>query len=349
MRLGRVLYRGDEEDAMNDLLSLNSQQLKELLTGMGEKPFAAKQLEDWLTRGVAFEDMSNLSKALRERLRREHGEGYARVVEKHTSSDGTVKYLLAVAGGGLVECVLMQYHHGNTLCVSTQVGCRMGCAFCASGKEGLVRNLTYGEMRSEFIAAGEGGEISNVVLMGTGEPLDNYDNVLCFIRALGDKHGIGLRHISLSTCGLVPGILRLADEGLPVTLCISLHSAIDEKRKRIMPVASAYSVRQILDGANTYFKKTGRRVIIEYTLIKGFNDGEEDLAALVDALRGLNCHVNVIPLNNAAGGYLPPGIKQARIFAAKLEKQGRSATVRRSLGGDIEGACGQLRLKREGK
>jgi 23S rRNA (adenine2503-C2)-methyltransferase len=204
-------------------------------------------------------------------------------------------------------------------------------------------------MRSEFIAAGEGGEISNVVLMGTGEPLDNYDNVMCFIRSLGEKHGIGIRHISLSTCGLVPGILRLADEGLPVMLCLSLHSAIDEKRKRIMPVASAYSVRQILDSANIYFKKTGRRVIIEYTLIKGFNDGEEDLKSLVKELHGLNCHVNVIPLNNAAGGYEPPTIKQAQAFAAKLEKQGRSATVRRSLGSDIEGACGQLRLKREGK
>jgi 23S rRNA (adenine2503-C2)-methyltransferase len=334
---------------MIDLLSLNHEQLKELLTGMGEKPFAAKQLEDWLTRGVKFEDMSNLSKSLRERLMREHSEGYASIVEKHTSSDGTAKYLLSVAGGGLVECVLMQYHYGNTLCVSTQVGCRMGCAFCASGKEGLVRSLTCGEMRSEFIAASEGGDISNVVLMGTGEPLDNYDNVLCFIRALGLRHGISIRHISLSTCGLVPGILRLADEGLPVTLCISLHSAIDEKRRKIMPVASAYSVRQILDSANIYFKKTGRRVIIEYTLIKGFNDGEEDLASLVRELNGLNCHVNVIPLNNAAGGYLPPDIKQAKMFASRLEKQGRSATVRRSLGADIEGACGQLRLKREGK
>lgn len=334
---------------MNDLLSLNTQQLKELLTGMGEKPFAATQLDDWLKRGVPFEDMSNLSIALREKLRREYSEGYANIVEKHTSSDGTAKYLLAVASWGLVECVLMRYHHGNTLCVSTQLGCRMGCAFCASGKEGLVRNLSCGEMRSEFIAAGEGGEISNVVLMGTGEPLDNYDNVMRFIRVLGEKHGIGIRHISLSTCGLVPGIIRLADEGLPVTLCISLHSAIDEKRKRIMPVASAYSVRQILDSANIYFKKTGRRVIIEYTLIKGFNDGEEDLDSLAAELHGLNCHINVIPLNSAAAGFLPPGIKQARAFAAKLEQRGRSATVRRSLGGDIEGACGQLRLKREGK
>jgi 23S rRNA (adenine2503-C2)-methyltransferase len=286
---------------------------------------------------------------MREKLRVNHNEGYAKIIEKHTSSDETVKYLMAVSGGGLVECVLMRYHHGNTLCVSTQIGCGMGCAFCASGKEGLVRNLSSGEMRSEYIASGEGGEISNVVLMGTGEPLDNYDNVLSFIKALGEKHNIGMRHISLSTCGIVPGIQRLAEEGLQITLCISLHSAIDEKRRKIMPGASIYSVKQILDAANNYFKKTGRRIIIEYTLIKGFNDGEEDIKALLENLQGLNCHINVIPLNNAAGGYYPPDTGKAKSFASKLEIAGKSVTVRRSLGGDIEGACGQLRLRREGK
>lgn len=334
---------------MNDLLTLNIEQLKDILAEMGEKPYAAKQLDYWLDRGVCFEDMTNLSKTLRDKLRTNHGEGYASILEKHTSSDGTIKYLMSVTGGGLVECVLMRYHHGNTLCVSTQIGCRMGCAFCASGKEGLVRNLSSGEMRSEFISASEGGEISNVVLMGTGEPLDNYDNVLSFIRSLGEKHGIGMRHISLSTCGIVPGILRLAEEQLQITLCISLHSAIDEKRKKIMPGASEYSVMQILDAANIYFKKTGRRLIIEYTLIKGFNDGEEDIAALLEKLHGLNCHINVIPLNSAAGGYYPPDINKAKLFVAKLNSAGKSATVRRSLGGDIEGACGQLRLRREGK
>ncbi len=332
---------------MNDLLSLNVDQLKSLLTDMGEKPFAAKQLDGWLAKGAVFEDMTNLSKALREKLRFNHNEGYARIKEKHTSFDGTVKYLLSMSGGGLAECVAMRYHHGNTLCVSTQMGCRMGCAFCASGKEGLIRNLSCGEMRSEFIAAGESGPVSNVVLMGTGEPLDNYDNVLCFIRALKDRHGIGIRHVSLSTCGVVPGILRLAEEGLPITLCVSLHSAIDEKRKRIMPGASEYTVRQIMDSANIYFKKTGRRVIIEYTLIKGFNDCEEDQNALIKALHGLNCHVNVIPLNSTVGEFKAPDTKQAHLFASRLEKAGRSATVRRTLGGDIEGACGQLRLRRE--
>lgn len=330
---------------MTELLSMDTEQLKELIIKLGEKPFIAAQLKDWLSKGVRFEEMTNLSKALRDKLRSGYVEGYADVVKKLVSSDGTVKYLLEISGGGYIECVFMQYHHGNTLCVSTQLGCRMGCAFCASGKEGLIRNLTPGEMRSEFIAASENGEISNVVLMGTGEPLDNYENVIKFIRMLGGLHGIGMRHISLSTCGLVPKILKLAEEDLQITLCISLHSAIDEKRKRIMPAASAYSVKQILDAAKTYFKKTGRRVIIEYTLIKGFNDGALDIKALTDSVRDINCHINVIPLNSASEGFIPISSKEAQEFALKLKKGGKEATVRRSLGSDIEGACGQLRLK----
>ncbi|MDD5018503.1 MAG: 23S rRNA (adenine(2503)-C(2))-methyltransferase RlmN [Eubacteriales bacterium] len=332
---------------MKDLLSLTEEQLKNLLADMGEKPYAARQLMSWLKKGVPFDDMTNLSKGLREKLRRDHTEGYAKINEKRVSTDGTEKYLLAISGGGLVECVLMRYHHGDTLCVSTQVGCRMGCVFCASGKHGLVRSLSAGEMRSEFIAVNKDGNVSNVVLMGSGEPLDNYDNAVSFIRALNVQHDIGMRHISLSTCGIVPGILKLADEGMQITLCISLHSAIDEKRKKVMPVAAAYSVRQILDAANIYFKKTGRRIIIEYTLIKDFNDGSEDILTLKDALHGLNCHINVIPLNRASGGYMPPAAKQAHAFAEKLVQAGKSATVRRSLGSDIEGACGQLKLKRE--
>jgi len=336
---------------MNELLSLNLDQLKNIISDLGGKPFMAQQLQQWLTKGVPFESMTNLSKPLREALRAGYTEGYAGVVEKHESADGTVKLLLSMSGGGMVECVVMRYHYGNTLCVSTQVGCRMGCAFCASGKEGLVRNLTVGEMRSEFIAAQQMGEIGNVVLMGSGEPFDNYENVLGFIRALGELHGLGIRHISLSTCGLLPGIEKLAAEGLPVTLCISLHSAIDAKRQQIMPVASVYPVGRILAAADGFFKKTGRRIIIEYTLIQGFNDGAEDIDALVAALKDMNCHVNVIPLNTAGHAdkdlLKAPGPAEAHAFAAKLEKRGVSATVRRSLGGDIEGACGQLKLKRE--
>ncbi len=265
---------------MNDLLSLNITQLESMLDELGEKKFAAKQLRSWLCKGVPFEDMTNLSKTLRAKLREGYNEGYARIAQKHTSKDGTVKYLLELTDGNLVECVVMQYHHGCTLCVSTQVGCRMGCVFCASGLDGLVRQLTAGEMLSELIAAQASVQINNVVLMGSGEPLDNYDNVTAFIRALQTEFGIGIRHVSLSTCGIVPGILKLAEEQLSVTLCLSLHAAVDEKRMKLMPVAKTYTVNDIIDAAKVYFKKTGRRIIIEYTLIKGFNDGREDIEAL---------------------------------------------------------------------
>ena len=346
---------------MKELLSYNTAQIKALLKEMGQKPFVAGQLIGWLAKGAAFSDMTNLSAALRERLAVEYEEGFADVAEVHTSKDGTAKYLLRMSGGGLIECVVMRYKHGSTLCVSTQIGCAMRCVFCASGQQGLVRNLSVGEMRSQFIAARQSGEIGNVVLMGSGEPLLNYDNVVAFIRALGEYHGIGIRHVSLSTCGIVPGILRLADEGLPVTLCISLHAAIDEKRRYIMPGASEYTVSQILGAANMYFKNTGRRIIIEYTLIRGFNDLPEDIGALSDALGGMNCHINVIPLNavpksdafrgphsKAEMDIKPPGPREAHAFAQRLNKAGMSATVRRSLGSDIEGACGQLKMKREG-
>ncbi len=334
---------------MNDLLSMDTNTLQDIIAGLGGKPFMAKQLGQWLAKGVPFEQMTNLPKSLRETLRANNNEGYASVAEKRESEDGTVKLLLNMSGGGMVECVVMRYKFGNTLCVSTQMGCRMGCVFCASGKEGLVRNISVGEMRSEFIAARQFGDIGNVVLMGSGEPLDNYDNVVGFIRALGALHGIGMRHISLSTCGIVPGIEKLMNEALPVTLCISLHSAIDEKRKKIMPTAAAFPVKSILRAADGYFKKTGRRIIIEYTLIQGLNDGTEDIEALDRELAGMNCHVNVIPLNEAAGSLKPPKKGQARRFAAVLESKGISATVRRTLGGEIEGACGQLKLKREKK
>lgn len=343
---------------MNELLSLDISQLENIITELGQKKFVAKQLRSWLCKGISFEDMTNLSKGLREKLREQYNEGYARISRKLTSKDDTVKYLLEMTDGNLIECVVMQYIHGRTLCVSTQVGCRMGCTFCASGVEGLVRQLFAGEMLSELIAARESGDISNVVLMGSGEPLDNYENVTKFIRSLQAEFGIGLRHISLSTCGIVPGMIKLADEQLPITLCISLHAAIDEKRKKLMPIARTYTIREIMDAANVYFKKTGRRIIIEYTLIKGFNDGAEDIDALKQVLAGLNCHINVIPLNNTnncdnsqqQGGWhavnmLPPSKKESYSFVAALERRGLSATVRRALGSDIEGACGQLKRR----
>ena len=330
---------------MTDLLSMTVSELEAIIVELGEKKFAAKQLRAWLCRGAPFHEMTNLSKTLREKLKERYCEGYAYISKKLTSQDGTVKYLLEMTDGKLIECVVMDYHHGRTLCVSTQVGCRMGCAFCASGLDGLVRQLTTGEMLSELIAARESGEISNVVLMGSGEPLDNYDNVIELLRALQSEFGIGQRHISLSTCGLVPGILRLAEEQFSLTLCISLHSAIDEKRRQLMPVARAYTINEIMNAAKAYFKKTGRRIIIEYTLIRGFNDGQEDIDALKRVLSGLNCHINVIPINHAAGEYAPPSKKESYAFAAALEKIGLGATVRRALGSDIEGACGQLKRR----
>ena len=337
---------------MKELLSMDAAQLEALVCELGAKRFAAKQIRAWLLKGVPIEDMTNISKELREKLKGCCVEGYARIVERHESKDGTVKYLLGLPAGGLIECVSMQYHHGRTLCVSTQLGCRMGCLFCASGQDGLVRNLSVSEMQSQLIAAQTDGAIGNVVLMGSGEPLDNYDNVVAFMRSLTADFGIGMRHISLSTCGLVPGMQRLADEGLSITLCISLHAATDEKRKRIMPVAKAYGLIEIIEAAKAYFKNTGRRIIIEYTLMRGFNDGADDIVALCGLLRGLSCHINVIPLNKAgqtSGGQAAPTDAQAHAFTAALEKNGLSATVRRALGSDIEGACGQLKLKREGQ
>ncbi len=332
---------------MTELLSKSKDELKEILAAMGQKPFVAKQLWDWLSKGVCFSDMSNLSKELRQRLSENFTEGYAQVAEKLESKDGTAKYLMRMSGGGIVECVVMKYEHGSTLCVSTQIGCRMGCVFCASGKDGLIRNLSASEMLSQFIEADKQDKISNVVLMGSGEPLDNYDNVIEFIYMLNERMNVGMRHISLSTCGIVDGINRLADEKIQINLSISLHSAIDEKRRTIMPTAKVYSVKDIMEAAKYYFKNTGRRIIIEYTLIAGFNDSPLDLEALVEATRNLSCHINVIALNDTDGSLKPPTAKQAHAFAASLVKRGRSSTVRRSLGSDIEGACGQLKRRSE--
>ena len=332
---------------MTELLSKSKDELIEILAGMRQKPFVAKQLWQWLNKGVPISEMNNLSKDLRQTLSENFSEGYAQVKKKLESKDGTVKYLMSMSGGGLVECVLMKYKHGNTLCVSTQIGCRMGCVFCASGKDGLIRNLAAYETLSQFIEADKHDKISNVVLMGSGEPLDNYDNVIEFIHMLNKRMNIGMRHISLSTCGIIDGIRKLADEQIQINLSLSLHSAIDEKRKTIMPTAKVYSVEGIIQAAKYYFKKTGRRIIIEYTLISGFNDSEKDLEALVEATGNLSCHINVIPLNDTDGNLKQPTIKQAYAFAAELEKKGRSATVRRSLGSDIEGACGQLKRRCE--
>lgn len=338
---------------MKPLMDCTPEELSALMKDYGQPAFRGKQLYAWLMAGAPWEDMTNLPKALRERLARETPRGGARLEQKRVSQkDGTVKYLFALADGNVVEGVLMRYHYGNTLCISTQVGCRMGCAFCASTLEGCVRNLTAGEMLGEVAAAnadeGTGRNITNIVLMGSGEPLDNYEEVVAFLRLVNRPEGLGvsLRNISLSTCGLVPQMRRLAEEGLPVTLSLSLHAPDDALRRRIMPVAQAYALEDVLDAARYYIQRTGRRVILEYALIGGLNDAPEQAEALSQLLRGMQCHVNVIPLNDVPERNLSGSTPQrVQAFLQVLERRGISATQRREMGADIEGACGQLRRK----
>ncbi len=338
------------------LASMDINELKALLMEWGEPAFRAGQVFSWLAKGVRPEAMTNLPKSLRQRL----GElpyGGSKVYDKRVSAkDGTVKYLFELEDGNLVEGVLMRYHHGNTLCISTQVGCRMGCAFCASTLEGCVRNLLPGEMLS-FIACAEADEphgpdkarsVTNIVLMGSGEPLDNYDNVVKFLRLVTAVEGMNIspRNISLSTCGLVPELLRFMEEAPHVTLSVSLHAVDDESRSRIMPVNRRYGLGELLPAARQYAEKTGRRVIFEYALMEGQNASRQDAARLAALLKGMNCHVNLIPLNPVKErGLAGVSREQAHQFAAWLEEKGVSATVRREMGTDIEGACGQLRRR----
>ena len=334
-----------------NLLEFSPEDLEQELVAMGEKPFRAAQIYPWLTQCRPFAEMSNLSKALRQRLSEYYIEGYPEIETVAVSSDGTRKYLLRLADGNLIESVLMQYHYGNTLCISTQVGCPMGCVFCASGLGGLVRNMTAGEILGEVLRInaelGPGRNITNIVLMGTGEPLLNYDHVMRFLRLIHKEQSlhIAFRNISLSTCGITPAIYRLAEEGLPLTLCLSLHSAIPEKRLQIMPVEKRYPLRETIQAMCAYGEKTGRRTIYEYIMLAGFNLGEEDADALAQLLRGQICHVNLIPLNGNVGQFQAPDVYEIQKFEKMLEKRGISATRRRTLGQDIEGACGQLRAR----
>ncbi len=338
------------------LLGHTINELKTILTDLGQPKFRAAQVYDWLNKGVAIEDMANIPKALREKLAENYEAGYAEVIKKQVSRDGTVKYLFKLDENTMVESVLMSYKHGNTLCVSTQAGCAMGCIFCASTKGGKQRDLTAGDMLAQFIAAnkeaGGGRSITNVVLMGSGEPLDNYENTVKFLKLLHDEKGFGIsyRNISLSTCGIVPGMERFIEEEIPVTLCLSLHSPDDERRKKIMPGASKYAIMDVVEAARKYFDKTGRRVIIEYAMMDDINDSAEDAKGLVTLLKGLNCHVNIIPLNPGGQGKLTPSTKaNMDNFMRILEQNHVSVTRRRTLGEDIDGACGQLRnrMKKE--
>ena len=338
------------------LLNLSFDELKVKIEELGEKSFRAGQIFRSLYLGLDFLEMTDLSKSFREKLSENFDAQPVKILKYLQSVDGTVKFLFALRDGNVIESVLMKYNHGYSLCVSTQVGCRMRCAFCASGLNGLVRNLEPCEILGEVICAnkflngglGEKRKIINIVLMGSGEPLDNYDNTVKFLRLVSDKNGINVsqRNISLSTSGIVPKMFTLADEGLSINLTVSLHSPFDEERENIMPVAKTYKINQILDACNNYFDKTGRRYIFEYVLIQGENDTKRHAEGLINLLKGRPCHVNLIRLNEVKENSLKSATdKDAYRFLGFLEKAGLSATVRRRMGEDIDGACGQLRQR----
>jgi len=338
---------------MKILLDYSLAELREIVAEIGEKPFRGNQIYSNLVAGKSISEMTDVSKALKDKLLSVYADKPCKIIKELISKDGTKKFLFALWDGNVIEGVLMKYKYGNTLCVSTQVGCRMGCKFCASTLGGLVRNLSAGEILSEVIAVNrhEGGTdkkraVTNVVLMGSGEPLDNYDNVVKFIRLLSDENSLNVspRNVSLSTCGLVPKMLSLADENLPINLTVSLHNPFDEKRREIMPVANSYTVKEILSACENYFEKTGRRYYFEYSLISGQNDTDECLAELLRFLKGKPCHVNLIRLNSVKEKNLNgTSEKRAFEFMNKLNEGGVSATMRRRMGVDIDGACGQLR------
>lgn len=326
-----------------------------VVESLGEKKFRAAQLFQWMSRGAAIDEMSNLPKAFREKLKTECDYRLPKIEEKYVSKiDGTVKYLFSLVDGECVESVFMHYEHGTSLCVSSQAGCAMGCRFCASTLNGRARNLTPSEILGQAAAVSHdtGERVDGIVMMGIGEPLDNYDNVIKFLRLVSDSKGmgIGLRHISLSTCGLAPKIKKLAEEGLPVTLSVSLHACTDEKRSALMPVNNKYNISQLMEACRYYFNKTGRRVSFEYTLISGKNDAVEDAAQLADVIKNgmrATAHVNLIILNEVSEtGLEAPARQRAVRFAEELNKNGVNATIRRRLGSDINASCGQLRLKR---
>ena len=321
------------------------------LRDMGEPAFRGRQIFTWLhQRGaVSFEEMTNLSKPLREKLEKFYCIDMLRVARRQVSQlDGTIKYLWELMDGNCIETVLMRYHHGNTVCVSSQVGCRMGCAFCASTVGGKVRDLRPSELLDQvlFTQRDSGETISNIVLMGIGEPLDNLDNVLRFLELVNHRDGldIGMRHISLSTCGLIPGIKRLGELKLQLTLSVSLHAPDSETRSRIMPVNRAYDVEELFAACHDYFRRTGRRISFEYAMIDGVNDHDWQADLIAEKLKGMPGHVNLIPLNDVRESPLKPS-RRIRQFQRRLESHGLTATVRRSLGGDIDASCGQLRRK----
>ena len=336
-----------------DIASFGYDELIEEMKQIGEKPFRAKQIYSWLHEKLAdsFDEMTNLSKAFREKLDHEYEIKKVTMAARQISQvDPTEKFLFELEDGNMIESVLMKYNYGNSVCISSQVGCRMGCRFCASTIDGLERNLTVSEMLRQIyhIQKITGERVSNIVVMGTGEPLDNYDNFVKFIHMISDEHGLHIsqRNITASTCGIVPNILRLSEEGLQITLALSLHGSNQEKRKKLMPVANKYELSEVLNACDVYFEKTGRRVTFEYSLVKGVNDQPEDIRELTAIMKHRNCHLNVIPVNPIRErDFQKPDSKNAQEFKNKLEKNGINVTIRRERGSDIDGACGQLRRR----
>ena len=335
---------------MIDLKSMSLQEMTDAFKEMGEPAFRGKQVFTWLHKGArSFDEMTNLPKGLRDKLKAGGTLSVPKGAMKQESKlDGTIKYLWELEDGNCIESVLMRYHHGTTVCISCQVGCRMGCAFCASTIAGRIRNLTPAEMVDQvlFTQLDSGVEISNIVLMGIGEPMDNLDTVLKFLELINHPDGmnIGMRHISLSTCGVIPGIERLAELGLQLTLSVSLHAPDTETRSKIMPVNRAYDVEKLFEACHKYFRKTGRRISFEYSMIDGVNDHDWQADLIAKKLKGMPAHVNLIPLNDVVESPFKPS-KRISAFQKRLESQGVTATVRRSLGGDIDASCGQLRRK----
>ena len=337
---------------MKNIKDYDLNELKQEFVEMGEKAFRAEQVFKWLyeTKVNSFDEMTNLSLELREKLKQNYEMHNFNILKKQESSDGTIKYLFDVLDGNAIETVLMSYHHGYSLCISTQIGCKMGCKFCASTGIKFVRDLTSGEIVEQILAVerDQNIRISNVVFMGIGEPLDNYDNVVNAIRIINNQKGIniGARHISISTSGLVPKIYQLAEENIQCTLSISLHATTDEQRSSMMPVNNRYNIAELLQACRDYIEKTNRRISFEYALAKDNNDNLEDAKRLVKLLKGMICHVNLIPINKIENGeFIKSSNENIMKFRDYLNDHGIVATIRRELGSDIDAACGQLRRK----
>ena len=337
---------------MKNIKDFNIEELKQELVNLGEKPFRAEQIFKWIFEEnvTSFDEMTHISLELREKLKKEYTLCVFNIIKKQVASDGTIKYLFDVLDGNAIETVLMKYHHGYSICVSSQIGCKMGCKFCASTGIAFIRSLTSGEIVEQLLAVerDEKIKISNVVFMGIGEPLDNYENVVNAIRIINNQKGIniGARHISVSTSGLVPKIYKLAEENIQCTLSISLHATTDEQRSKMMPVNNLYNIEELLQACKDYIAKTNRRISFEYALAKENNDNLEDAKRLVKLLKGMNCHVNLIPINKIENGSFDKSSNENIMkFRDYLNNHGIVATIRRELGSDIDAACGQLRRK----